>query len=63
MEAALHPVYFAGLAVIFGVLVWEHRLVRAEDLSQVGVAFLNANAIIGVLYLGAVLAALAAHRG
>lgn len=57
--AHLHPVYWAGLALIAAILVWEHRLVSADDLSKVGVAFLNANGLISVLYFGVVLAALA----
>jgi 4-hydroxybenzoate polyprenyltransferase len=59
VAAGLHPVYWAGVAVVAGVLVWEHRLVRADDLSKIGVAFLNANGLISVLYFGVVLAALA----
>jgi 4-hydroxybenzoate polyprenyltransferase len=47
---------------VAGVLVFEHRLVRADDLSKVGVAFLNANGLVSVLYLGVVLAALALGR-
>jgi 4-hydroxybenzoate polyprenyltransferase len=60
--AELHPVYWAGVALIAAVLVWEHRLVRADDLSKIGVAFLNANGVISVLYFGVVLAALAFGR-
>jgi len=60
--ARLHPVYWAGILLIAGVLVWEHRLVRADDLSKVGVAFLNANGLVSVLYLGVVLVALAFGR-
>ena len=60
--ARLHPVYWAGILLIAGVLVWEHRLVRADDLSKVGVAFLNANGLVSVLYLGVVLTALAFGR-
>jgi 4-hydroxybenzoate polyprenyltransferase len=59
IAAHLHPAYFAGLVFVAAVLVYEHRLVRADDLSKVGVAFLNANGLISVLYLGVVLAALA----
>jgi 4-hydroxybenzoate polyprenyltransferase len=59
VTASLHPVYWGGLALIAGVLVWEHRLVRGDDLSRLPVAFLNANALISVLYLGVVLAAIA----
>jgi 4-hydroxybenzoate polyprenyltransferase len=57
--AGLHPVYWAGLAAVAGVLLWEHRLVRADDLSKIGVAFFNANGLISVLYFGVVLTALA----
>ena len=60
--ASLHPVYGAGLLAVAGVLVFEHHLVRADDLSKVGVAFLNANGLISVLYFGVVLAALALER-
>lgn len=59
LAASLHAIYWAGLAAVLGVLVFEHRLVRADDLSKVGVAFLNANGLISVLYFGVVLAALA----
>ena len=61
--ADLHPVYWAGLAVVAGVLAWEHRLVSASDLSRVGVAFLNANGVISVVYFATVLAALWLGRG
>jgi len=57
--ARLHGVYFLGLVVVAGVLVVEHRLVRADDLSKIDVAFLNANGLISMLYFGVVLAALA----
>jgi 4-hydroxybenzoate polyprenyltransferase len=60
--AGLHGAYWIGLSLVAGVLVWEHRLVRADDLSKVGVAFLNANGMISMLYFGVVLAALALAR-
>jgi 4-hydroxybenzoate polyprenyltransferase len=59
VAAGLHGVYWIGLAIVAAVVLWEHRLVRADDLSKVGVAFFNANGIISVLYFGVVLAALA----
>jgi 4-hydroxybenzoate polyprenyltransferase len=59
LAAGLHPVYWAGVALVAGVLVWEHRLVRTDDLSKIGVAFLNANGLISILYFGVVLTALA----
>jgi 4-hydroxybenzoate polyprenyltransferase len=51
IAAGLHPVYWAGLAAIAALLVWEHRLVNPE-------AFLNLNGIVSVAYLAVVLAAL-----
>ena len=62
VAGALHGIYWIGLIVVTGVLVAEHRLVRADDLSRVGVAFLNANGLISVLYFGVVLAALALEK-
>jgi 4-hydroxybenzoate polyprenyltransferase len=58
--AQLHPVYWVGVAAIALLLIREHRLVRADDLSQLGVAFFNLNGVISVVYLAAVLAAVAA---
>jgi 4-hydroxybenzoate polyprenyltransferase len=55
--AGLHPVYYAGLALIGGLFLWEHRLVRADDMSRVDMAFFNMNGIIAVLYLVVILAA------
>ncbi|NIM01455.1 MAG: 4-hydroxybenzoate octaprenyltransferase [Acidobacteria bacterium] len=56
----LHPVYWIGVAAIGLLLAWQHRLVGAQDLSRVGVAFFNLNAVIAVLYLVNVLAAVLA---
>ena len=48
----LGAVYFAGLVVAAGLLVYEHRLVRADDLSRLGAAFFNMNAILsGTVFL------------
>jgi len=55
--AGLHPVYWLGCGVIAVLLVWEHRLVRPDDLSKAGMAFFNLNGIISVLYLATVLLA------
>jgi 4-hydroxybenzoate polyprenyltransferase len=57
LVGGLHPVYWAGLAAIGAVLVWEHRLVRPGDLSRLDVAFFNMNGIISVIYLVTILAA------
>lgn len=50
VAAALGPVYFAGVAGVAALLVWEQSLVRADDLSQVKRAF-DMNGWVGILYL------------
>jgi len=55
--AQLHPVYWIGWGAIALLLLWEHRLVREDDLSKIGVAFFNMNGIISVAYLAVVLVA------
>jgi 4-hydroxybenzoate polyprenyltransferase len=47
---SLGPVYFAGVAGVAALLVWEQSLVRADDLSQVKRAF-DMNGWVGILYL------------
>ena len=42
--------YFAGVAVVGALLVYEQSLVRADDLSQVKRAF-DLNGYVGILYL------------
>ena len=46
----LGAVYFAGVAVVAALLVYEQSLVRADDLSQVKRAF-DLNGYVGILYL------------
>jgi 4-hydroxybenzoate polyprenyltransferase len=55
--APLHPVYLAGVAGVAALLVYEHSLVRADDLSRVDAAFFAVNGWISVGYLAATLAA------
>lgn len=57
LAGGLHPVYYVFVAAIAATLVWEHRVVGKGDLTRIGVAFLNGNAIISVLYVAGVLAA------
>lgn len=44
-------VYFGGCIVVAGLLAFEHRLVRADDLSRVGVAFFQMNIAIAVVMM------------
>jgi 4-hydroxybenzoate polyprenyltransferase len=53
---ALGPVYFAGVAGVAVLLVWEQSLVRADDLSQIARAF-DLNGWVGMLYLATTAAA------
>ena len=49
-------IYWIAYAVIAVLLVWEHSLVRADDLSRVNQAFFTANAAIGLILLVAIAA-------
>jgi 4-hydroxybenzoate polyprenyltransferase len=40
--------YWLGVAAIAILLIYEHSLVRADDLSRVNVAFFNVNAVISI---------------
>ena len=40
----------AGVAVIAGLLVWEHRLVKPDDLSRADAAFFTVNGCVSVLF-------------
>lgn len=46
--AELGWVFLAGVIGVSGLLVWEHRLVRPDDLSRVGLAFFQINAVISI---------------
>ena len=59
--ADLHPAYLAGVAVIAGILAWEHALVSADDLSRVDAAFFTMNGWVSVLYLAVTLGAVLAR--
>ncbi|MGE0354872.1 MAG: UbiA family prenyltransferase, partial [Gemmatimonadales bacterium] len=40
--------YYAGVAVAAGILFYEHRLVRHDDLSRLDAAFFTMNAVMSV---------------
>jgi 4-hydroxybenzoate polyprenyltransferase len=52
----LGVLYWAGVAAVAGLLVYEHSLVSPGDLSRLDVAFFNVNGYIAVILLVAVLA-------
>jgi 4-hydroxybenzoate polyprenyltransferase len=45
------PIAFAGIVLVAGILFWEHRIVKPNDLSRVNVAFFNLNGYISLLLL------------
>lgn len=51
--AQLGPVYWGGLVVILGLLVYEHCVARSLDVSAINAAFFNSNAAIGVVFVAA----------
>jgi 4-hydroxybenzoate polyprenyltransferase len=47
---ALGPLALTGIAAVAGILAWEHRLVRADDLSRIDAAFFTMNGYISVIF-------------
>jgi 4-hydroxybenzoate polyprenyltransferase len=56
VQVPLGWIYGLGVAVVAGLLVYEHLVVRPDDLTRVNVAFFNINAVIsiGLLIVGAI---------
>ena len=54
--APFGAVWWTGIAAVTGLLVYEHALVRPDDLARINTAFFNVNAIIslGLLLVGGV---------
>ena len=52
----LGGIYWAGIAAVAILLIYEHSLVRADDLTRVNLAFFNVNAVIslGLLAIGTI---------
>jgi 4-hydroxybenzoate polyprenyltransferase len=55
-QVPLGWIYGCGIAVVAALLVYEHLIVQADDLTRVNIAFFNINAIIslGLLVVGAI---------
>ena len=53
LAAGLGWIYFSTLAVVGGILIFEHQVISAEDMSRVNMAFFTLNGVISVLlFLG-----------
>ena len=50
--------FWAAFVVVAGLLVWEHRLVQPDDLSNINLAFFNINSYISIALFAGVLGAL-----
>ncbi|REJ74429.1 MAG: 4-hydroxybenzoate octaprenyltransferase [Planctomycetota bacterium] len=52
--AELGAVFLGGVALVSGLLLYEHWLVRPDDLTRVNIAFFNVNSVIsiGLLLVG-----------
>jgi 4-hydroxybenzoate polyprenyltransferase len=53
--AGLGLPYLAGVAVVTALLVWEHAIVRPNDLSRLDIAFFNLNGYVSVAFFVATL--------
>jgi 4-hydroxybenzoate polyprenyltransferase len=47
---ALGVAAWLGIVAVVSVLLWEHSLVHAKDLSRVNAAFFTANGYVSVLF-------------
>ena len=46
----LGPIYVVGVLLVAGLLVYEHRLLRDDDLSRLSVAVFKTNGVISCVY-------------
>lgn len=54
--AGLGRFYYAGMGLIFPVLIFEHRTAQKMDIQAINRAFFNSNAFVGAVFIGAILA-------
>lgn len=47
---SFHGLYWLGIAVFVGMLVYQHSIVKPNDLSKVNIAFMTANGIASVVF-------------
>ncbi len=45
-----HWIYWVGIAVFIGMLIYQHSIVAPHDLSKVNIAFMTANGIASVVF-------------
>jgi 4-hydroxybenzoate polyprenyltransferase len=47
--AGLGAIWYVGVAVCAGLVVWQHRILAPQDLSRIQAAFFTANGTIALL--------------
>lgn len=55
---SFHWLYWIGFLVFVGMLIYQHSLVKPDDLSKVNIAFMTANGIASVVFGALVIVAL-----
>ncbi len=60
---SFHWLYWLGVLVFVGMLIYQHRLVKPNDLSKVNIAFMTANGIASVVFGAIVIMALFLQYG
>jgi 4-hydroxybenzoate polyprenyltransferase len=58
VEGGFNILYWLGATFYMGLLVYQHRLVKPNDLSKVGIAFANTNGIASVVFAAFTIASL-----
>ena len=58
----LGPIAFAGVIATGALLIYQHRLVRSDDLSRLNAAFFTTNAFVSVILLATFGSAVFLHR-
>ena len=50
MNGSFHWIYWIGIGVFVGMLIYQHSIVKPNDLSKVNIAFMTANGIASVVF-------------
>ncbi|HEY3341249.1 MAG TPA: UbiA-like polyprenyltransferase, partial [Anaerolineae bacterium] len=58
---SLSVIYWVGLVIVAALLVYEHRLVKPDDLTHIDVAFFNINGYISITIFVTTLIAVLTH--
>lgn len=50
LYGGFHVLYWAGVVVFAGMLIYQHSIVKPNDLSKVDIAFMTANGVASVVF-------------